>query len=356
MTGGGGDSYSADMNGCSFISPDGSSQPLTLSVRWGSGVGAENFRRAAVLAESAGFDQIWTGNDLFRRSGIVPITLALDATSRIRVGSSVLNPVTLHPAEIADIAAALQDLSGGRFLLGIGAGSEVVLPWAGLTPAAPLVRTRTALRAIKALLAGESPAGVAGAGDGWHPNARLKDGPPAPTPVYLGAMGPKLLQLAGREADGVIALCLPPTRFHWVAEQIAIGSGGRRPVDLGVGLWISVGDDHDQARRLLARAVALYSGALSKDALEGAGYDFTRFQDIQCVVTAGDVERATDMVDDHLLRLGITGSVTTVIDRCLELIDQGARHISFGNPLGPDPMHSIEQLGRHVLPELRKAL
>lgn len=329
---------------------------VTLSVRWGSGVGAENFRRAAVFAESAGFDQIWTGNDLFRRSGIVPTTLALDDTSRIKVGSSVLNPVTMHPAEIADVAAALQDHSGGRFLLGIGAGSEVALPWAGLRPGSPLARTRTALRAIKALLAGGSPADVPGAGEGWHPNAKLKDGPPAPTPVYLGAMGPKLLQLAGREADGVIALCLPPTRFHWVKEQIEIGSGGARPVDLGVGLWISVGEDQSYARRLLARAIALYSGALAKDALEGAGYDFEQFRAVQAVVTAGDVERATDMVDDNMLRLGITGSMAEVNDRCLDLIDQGARHISFGNPLGPDPMHSIEQLGNHVLPVLRKAL
>lgn len=328
---------------------------LRFSVRWGSGVGAENFRNAAVLAEGLGFDQIWTGSDLFRRSGIIPMTLALDATSRIRVGSSVLNPVSMHPAELAGIAAALQDFSGGRFILGIGAGSQVVLPWAGLTMASPVVRTRRALRAVRALLEGKSPHDVPGAGAGWHPNAKLKDGPAAPTPIYIGAMGPKMLELAGREADGVIALCLPPTHFQWMQAQIERGSGGARAFDLGVGLWVSIGEDRAAARRLLARAIASYAGALSMDALAGAGYDIERFARTQALVTAGDIEGAIDMVDDHMLTLGITGSASDVTDRCLALIAQGARHLSFGNPLGPSPMDTIRTIGEKVLPVLRSS-
>lgn len=326
---------------------------LRFSARWGSGVGAENFRNAAVLAEQVGFDQIWTGNDLFRRSGIVPMTLALDATQRIRVGSSVLNPVTMHPAELAGIAAALNDFSGGRFILGLGAGSEVFLPWAGLAPAPPMVRTRAGLRAVRALLGGKSPSEVEGAGEGWHPNAKLKDGAAPHTPIYIGGMGPKMLELAGREADGVIALCLPPTQFHWVKSQIEKGSCGERDFDLGVGLWVSIGDDRAAARRLLARAVASYSGALSKDALAGAGYDVERFERVQELVTGGDIESATDMVDDSMLALGLTGSITDITDRCIQLIEQGARHLSFGNPLGPSPMESIRLIGEKILPVLR---
>ena len=329
--------------------------PVRVSVRWGSGVGAQNFRHAAVLAEEHGFDQIWTGNDLFRRSGVIPMTLALDATTRIKVGSSVLNPVSLHPAELAGIAAALQDFSGGRFILGLGAGSEVFLAWAGIEKLSPVERTRRGIRAVRSLLEGGSPADVPGVGDGWHPAAKLKDGPTAPTPIYVGAMGPKMLQLAGREADGVIALCLPPTRFHWVQEQVDKGSKGTRPVDLGCGLWVSIDEDPDVARRLLARCIAAYAGALSKDALEGAGYDVERFEAIQKVVTTGDLEAATDMVDDSMLELGIAGSATDVTDRCLELIGQGARHISFGHPLGATPMEAIRLIGKRVLPTLRKA-
>lgn len=328
--------------------------PLRFSVRWGSGVGAENFRAAAIFAEEGGFDQIWTGNDLFRRSGVIPMTLALDATSTIHVGSSVLNPVSMHPAEVAGIAAALQDFSGGRFILGLGAGSEVFLPWAGIRPLSPVERTRRGLRAVRALLEGGSPADVPGSGEGWHPAAKLKDGATLPTPIYLGVMGPKLLQLAGREADGVIALCLPPTRFHWVKEQIERGSGGERSFDLGCGLWVSIDEDRSVARRLLASAIARYSGSFSTDALEGAGYDPEHFAAVQAKVTDGDLEGAIAMVDDDMLLMGIAGDANEVTDRCLELIEQGARHISFGNPLGADPMQAIGLLGKHVLPVLRK--
>jgi 5,10-methylenetetrahydromethanopterin reductase len=167
-------------------------------------------------------------------------------------------------------------------------------------------------------------------------------------------MGPKMLQLAGREADGVIALCLPPTRFHWVREHVDKGSAGTRTVDLGCGLWVSIDEDGDIARRLLARCIAAYSGALSKDALEGAGYDIDRFDAIQKVVTAGDLESAADMVDDKMLELGIAGTANDVIDRCLDLIDQGARHISFGHPLGSAPMDAIRLIGKKVLPTLRE--
>jgi len=327
--------------------------PLRFSVRWGSGVGAENFRRAAVLAEELGFDQIWTGNDLFRRSGIIPITLALDATRRIHVGSSVLNPVTLHPAELAGIAAALQDFSGGRFLLGLGAGSEVFLPWAGIRPDRPLERTRRGIRAVRALLEGRSPVDVPGAGEGWHPAARLKDGPCAPTPIYVGAMGPKLLQLAGREADGVMALCLPPSRFHWVQEQVDKGSAGERTIDLACGLWVAIDEDRDVARNLLAGRIAAYGGALSKDALAAAGYDVERFDRIQELVTAGDLATATAMVDDRMLELGIAGDVAEVTERCLDLIRQGTRHISFGSALGVAPLEAIRLIGEQVLPTLR---
>ena len=335
---------------------------LRFSIRCGSGVEPEVFRTAAVMAEELGFEQIWTGNDQFRRSGVIPMTLALHATNRIRVGSSVLNPVTMHPVELAGIASALADLSGGRFILGLGAGSEVFLPWAGIRPESPLARTRRGLRATRALLDGRSPAEIEGAGDGWMLNARLKDGG-ADVPIYLGVMGPRLLELAGREADGVIALCLPATRFPWVKETIESGAAAadptfaadRRPFDLGVGLWTSIDDDAETAKRLLATRIATYSGALSREALQGAGYDPERFDRMQQFVTDGDLDAAVALVDDDVLRLGIAGDAGQVIEQCLDLIDQGARHLSFSYPRGADASATIALVGDSVLPILRRS-
>lgn len=329
-----------------------SPEDLTFSVRLSSGVKVGMFRECALLADDLGFDQIWTGNDLLRRSGIVPVTVALSVTRRIRVGSSVLNPVSLHPAEIAMLAANLQELSGGRYLLGLGAGSEVFLRWAGLDPTAPVPRTRAGLRAIRALLAGGVP-------DGWHERAALKEGPALPTPIYLGAMGPKMLALAGREADGVLALCLPPDRIAWFAEQVARGRSERiapdNGFDLACCLWVSIDDDRTAGKARLAEKIALYAGSLAPEALAAAGFDVERFAHVQSLVTAGDTAAAIAAVDDDMLRLGIAGDITDVTDRCRELIASGVRHISFGQPLGENPPAALNLLGKHVLPALRGA-
>jgi 5,10-methylenetetrahydromethanopterin reductase len=315
---------------------------VKFSVRCSSGVGLSEFREAATACETYGFDQIWTGNDLLRRSGIVPVVLALDATSRIEVGSSVLNPVTLHPAEIAMLTANLQELSGGRYVLGLGAGSEVFLRWAGIEPGTPVARTRAGLRAVRELLAGGVP-------DGWHARASLKDGPARDTRVYLGAMGPRMLNLAGREADGVLALCLPPDRFSWFADQV----GPVAPdFDLVCCLWCSIDDDPAVARARLAPKVAAYAGSLAPATLERAGFDVERFAHVAGLVERGENEAATAAVDEDMLRLGLVGSADEIADRCRELAAAGATHLSFGQPLGRTTREAVQLLGTRVLPAL----
>ncbi|WP_432563475.1 LLM class flavin-dependent oxidoreductase [Kineococcus sp. SYSU DK003] len=316
---------------------------MRFSVRLSSGVGLEEFREAATACESYGFDQIWTGNDLLRRSGIVPVVLALDATSRIEVGSSVLNPVALHPAEIAMLTANLQELSGGRYVLGLGAGSEVFLRWAGLEPGTPVARTRAGLRAVRGLLGGRNP-------EGWHDRAVLRDGPARPTRIYLGAMGPRMLALAGREGDGVLALCLPPDRFGWFREQV----GPVTPdFDLVCCLWCSVDDDPAAARARLAPKVAAYAGSLAPATLQAGGFDVERFAHVAGLVERGEEAAAVAAVDEDMLRLGLVGTAHQVADRCRELAAAGATHLSFGQPLGRTSREAVQLLGTRVLPSLR---
>ncbi|WP_432504522.1 LLM class flavin-dependent oxidoreductase [Kineococcus arenarius] len=315
---------------------------MRFSLRLSSGVGLQEFRDAAIACEDYGFDQIWTGNDLLRRSGLVPVVLALEATSHLQVGSSVLNPVTLHPAEIAMITANLQELSAGRYLLGLGAGSQVFLRWAGLQPDTPVARTRRGLRAVRALLSGGVP-------DGWHEQAALKDGPAPATRIYLGAMGPKMLALAGREADGVLALCLPPDRFGWFRRQVgAVGED----FDLVCCLWCSIDDDPAAARARLAPKVAAYAGSLAPATLEAGGFDVERFAAVAALVERGQQQAAVAAVDEDMLRLGLAGSADEVAERCRQLAAAGATHLSFGQPLGRTSHEALRLLGTRVLPAL----
>ncbi|MEU6539935.1 LLM class flavin-dependent oxidoreductase [Streptomyces sp. NPDC047000] len=329
-------------------------RPVVFSARIG-GHGIGTVVDSALAVEEAGFDQVWTGNDIFGEPGLVTLAAIAMRTTRIRFGSGVMDPVSLHPAQIAMFASGLQELSGNRFLLGIGAGSDVFFRWAGIRPKPPVVRTREAVLAIRELVNGRSPAGVDGVADGWTEQALLRFS--RPTPVYVGAMGPQMLTMAGRIADGALPLCLPPGHVHTVMERLAAGAAkaGRDVSDLDVAacVWASISDDRAHARRLLARHIALYSGSLSVEALKSSGLDPEEFARTQDLMLQGREEEAIASVTDSMMTLGIVGGVDDVIEQCAQLIDAGVRHISFGPPMGPDPLASVRLLGRHVLPVLR---
>jgi 5,10-methylenetetrahydromethanopterin reductase len=322
---------------------------LRTSVRLNNDLTVGQFVRMAVLAEELGFDQIWTSNDLFWRSSPVLLAAAVTQTRTISLGVAVLNPVSMHVSEIAMAAASLDELSGGRFLLGVGAGADEFLGWAGLQADPPIARTRQALLELRALLDGEAP-------DGWPSEGRLRTGP-ARVPIYLGAMGPQMLDLAGQLAEGALPLLFPPEHYLVANDQVLAGArrAGRdaTSVDVAACVWCSIDDDGEQARRALARKIAYYGASFSPYLLKRASLSLEDFRPIQQAMSAGDIDRATDLVTPAMLALGIAGSSRDVLERCSNLIDDGARHISFGPPLGPDPERALVRLARDVVPALR---
>ncbi len=327
-----------------------------FSARIGSKGGIRALVADAVVLEAAGFDQVWVSNDLFGQSGIVGLSAIAAGTSQIKIGSGVLDPVSLHPVQIAMAASSLQELSGDRFLLGLGAGSDVFFGWAGLSPARPVPRTRDAIAIIRALLAGESPSSIAGVGDRYTDQARLLA--PRPTPIYVGAMGPRMLHMTGRLADGALALCLPPTQYHQISDQIGAGAAaaGRSLGDLDIAacLWCSVDDEGDRARQAMAAQIARYAGSLSIDALVAAGQDPAEFAHVAALIAADRPDDAVAAVSPRMLQLGIVGGINDVIEQCEMLLAAGVRHLSFGPPMGPDPAAALTLFRTKILPALRR--
>ena len=322
---------------------------MKFSVRFNNDLPAERFVRMAALAEEAGFDQIWVSNDLFWRSAPVLVAAAARVTTRIALGVGVFKPVSMHPAEIAMAASTLQEVSGGRFHLGLGAGADEFLAWAGLMPGPPVSRTERAIKELRALLSGNAP-------EGWPDEGRLRTGP-ASVPIYVGAMGPRMLQLAGRLADGALPLLLPPSRYHFAAAQISDGArgAGRDPqsLDVAVCIWCSIDGNAARARRALASKIAYYGASFSPDLLKDVSLTLDDFVSIQQAMSDGDVERAANLVTPAMLSLGVAGGVDEVIEAGAGLVAAGARHISFGPPLGPDPEQAVRALGAKVLPALK---
>lgn len=331
---------------------------MRFSVRFNNDLPVRAYPVLAQAAEAAGFDQFWVSDDLFLR-GVWPILSACALhTSRIELGTCVVNPYTIHPAEIAMQAAALDELSGGRVCLGLSAGAGDFLRWIGLPAERPFTRTAETLTALRALFAG---ARVPGAGvelHGWTEEAYLRF-PARPIPLYLGAMSPRMLGLIGSSADGGLPLLFPPEHYAEVMQHIRDGASaaGRNvdQIDVAACVWVAVSDDRAAARAALREKIAYYGPALSDLILNRLGVARTEFAPIaHALHVEHDVVRARLLVSDAMLRIGVVGTSRDLIERLEELVAQGAQHLSFGPPLGPDPLAALHVIGRDVIPHFRR--
>src|SRR5215831_5974726 len=100
---------------------------MKFSVRFNNDLPVADYARLARAAEAGGFDQFWVSHDLFLRSAPVILTAVAAATQRIEIGPCIANPYTVNPSELAMMAATLDELSAGRFNLGLGAGAAQFL-------------------------------------------------------------------------------------------------------------------------------------------------------------------------------------------------------------------------------------
>src|SRR6266852_7425257 len=195
---------------------------MRFSLRFNNDLEVSAYPPLAQAAERAGFDQFWVSDDLFLRSVWIILAAVAQATTRIQVGTCVVNPYTMHPAEMAMAAGALDELSGGRFCLGISSGANDFLNWIGITPERPVAVVAETVRSLRTLFGGER---VARQGDfprGWTPEAYMRF-PTRQMPIYIGAMSPAMLRAIGRIADGGLPLLFPPEHFATAMSLIQEG-------------------------------------------------------------------------------------------------------------------------------------
>ena len=170
-------------------------------------------------AEERGYSDFWTG-ETNGPDGFTPLALAAAWTSQMRVGTGVVNPFTRGIPVLAQHAAAMADASSGRFSLGLGSSSNVIVErWNQVPFTKPLTRVREAVEALRPILEG-------GRGPGGF---KLETAPSHPVPIVVAALRDKMLRLAGERADGTFVNFLPLSALPHVTEQIREGerAGGR---------------------------------------------------------------------------------------------------------------------------------
>ncbi|MAS36040.1 MAG: 5,10-methylene tetrahydromethanopterin reductase [Anaerolineaceae bacterium] len=330
---------------------------MKFSLRFNNDRPVAEYIALAQAAEQAGFDQFWVSDDLFLRSAVVILAAVAQATERIEIGTCILNPYTLNPAQMAMEAATLDELSGGRFNLGLSSGSGDFLQWVGIEQNKPRTAVIETVEAFNKLLNGERAA-IDGRFLNWTDEAYLRFEPRRRIPVYVGAMSPRMLHTIGEIADGGLPLLFPPEHYQNVAPHIAAGAqaAGRSMDDLDIAacIWCSVSDDRAAAEDVLREKVAYYGHAMSETILNQLGLTHADFIAIeQAVMVENDMAKAKALVTDDMLKIGVAGTSADLITRLEGLVAMGARHLSFGPPLGPDPLEALRVIGRDVLPHFR---
>ncbi len=173
-----------------------------------TGVPLRDLGPMAHLAEELGYESLWSAEatDL---DGITPLVVAAENTANVRLATGIISVYTRGPSLLAQTAAALADVSGDRFTLGLGASSNVIVEqWNGIPFERPLSKVRETVREVRAVLAGDRGRG----------GFKLATPPGEPVPIVLAALRDRMLGLAAEIADGAFTNFLPLSGAQRVVE------------------------------------------------------------------------------------------------------------------------------------------
>ncbi len=274
----------------------------------------------AVAAEGAGFSDVWLPDHYFLRDVYVAQALIAARTTSMRLATGVAAIQLRHPALIASAAATVAECSGGRAVIGIGPGGHEFPSQFGMRPKSPLTMLREAVAIIRQL--GSGPARFRGeyfSADGSALGWRT-----APPPIYLSARGPRMLELAGEIADGVIIHGVHRDFLDYARARVARGAerSGRDPQECRIAVMLDVEVQRDEAtaiERLRPRCTLMAGGSYANELIPVYGFDPGEVATLRSALNDPDVREAGYVTDDMVRAFAIGGTLETVAQRLDEL-------------------------------------
>jgi F420-dependent oxidoreductase-like protein len=251
---------------------------LGLNTGYWAGGPPPGIEESIAEAERLGFDSIWAA-EAYGSDCLTPLAWWGASTTKIKLGSAIVQMSARQPAATAMAAMTLDHLSGGRFILGLGvSGPQVVEGWYGMPFAKPLARTREYISILRAIWARNGPV----TNDGPHYPLPVPDGTglgkPLKSsihplrediPIYLGAEGPKNIALCAELCDGWLAMLFSPAVYDELyrpslEEGFARPGARRSAADFEVAATVPliVTDDIEGAANMLRPFYALYFGGM----------------------------------------------------------------------------------------------
>jgi F420-dependent oxidoreductase-like protein len=326
---------------------------------WGAGNDEANLAMAQE-ADRLGYSVVWAaeawGSDVVSVLGFVAAK-----TSRVDVGSAIMQIPARTPAMTAMTAATLDALSGGRFRLGLGvSGPQVSEGWHGVRFDKPLGRTREYVEIVRKAMRRETLSY-----QGEHYTLPLPDGPGKAlkmiihpvrerVPIYLAAVGPKNLELAGEIADGVLPLFLSPERAGDYLDPVRAGRAkaglDMDGFDVAPTVPLSIGPDPQACADPVRDYAALYVGGMGSreknfytNIARRMGFE-AQAREVQDLYFARKQREAAAAVPYEFVdRTSLLGPPERIADRLVELAEAGVTTVSV-TPYGPTPEVRVESL------------
>jgi 5,10-methylenetetrahydromethanopterin reductase len=312
----------------------------------------------AKRAEDLGFGTLWVPEDPFWRGAFALGTAVACGTSKIKVGLGIVNPYTRHPSTVAQEFAALDEVSGGRAILGIGAGLK---DWVEGRLKIPYTRPGTAMREtieiIRRFFRGEE---LTYAGRVFQTEKIKLSFKPQRTeiPIHLGVLGPKNCEMAGEIGDGLLlSVMSSPAYVKFAVEHARKGlaKSGRDARDFQVGAYLlsSISEDEraarDRLRPLVAFFISLMAPQPNTPIFAAAGLPAETIQAFGASFAQGKMP--VDMVTDEMLDMfTIAGSPSRCRENLARLIEAGLNAPVFFEVPGIAPDQTMDDAHRYLIP------
>ena len=322
-------------------------------------------------AESMGYDSVWTA-EAYGNDAVTSAAYVLAQTSNIRVGTAIMQMPARTPAMCAMTAMSLDQLSGGRFIVGLGAsGPQVVEGWHGVPYGKPVTRTKEYIQIMRKIFEREGPVefdgqmyqmpnqseGTTGLGKPLKSILAATD-----IPIYTASITPAGLRCAGEVADGVFPVWMDPNKYDVLGESIEQGfekaGNGKSLKDFDIAPFVTVAmnDDLDAAYDALRPWLALYIGGMGAknknfyhEYATRLGYGDAANQ-IQELYLSGKKPEAEALVPNELLdEVSLIGPRERIIERLGPWKEAGKRGEVGSMLLGVQDPVVLELLANEML-------
>ncbi|MDG6921755.1 MAG: LLM class flavin-dependent oxidoreductase [Nitrososphaerota archaeon] len=333
----------------------------------------ESTIRHAKMVEDSNFDFLWMPDHLLAPSigaQIVDTTVTLSYiganTKRIKLGPGVTDALRRHPAQIAQAFATLDLYTGGRAVLGIGAGEEMNLSLYNIKNPRPLKRLKEAVEVTKLLWTSSYDNPAYYDGEFFSLKRAFLQVKPVQKPrpaIYIGAMGPKNRELAGRIADGVYTFLSIPETFSEVVTDIerGINAANRKRNEVDISAYIITGLDVDKEKALKSVTRLTKSYLMQEHTtLLKMGYEeplSAEMGSTQHVTVTPEIlkvyPQAVESIPmEAVQRAAVFQGPDAIIERAAQFIKRGATQIAIKDS-SPDPSYSLAIFRDKIIPAIK---